>query len=1355
MPVREAIHRSHEKAKQMQLMKERQNQAGQQQYYDQGGANKKRKTGSSAPRKELGGGRMGSSKGNKQQQMMQMQQQQQQMMQQRGGYGQQQMRGGYGQQQQRYPQQQQVIMQVNRSGPRPQEDHTLINTFTIEEIETHIESLNTGLQMPGPKLKQKCMDILNVIMKHQCGYIFNDPVDPVTLGLTDYFEVVKKPMDLGKVKNNVEKGMYHAIEGFREDVLLVFDNALLYNPEKTPVWNMAVELKKAFGKEFDNFVKELKKEQRIKCQNGEACLLCGCEKLNFEPPVFYCNGAKCQAKRIRRNSYYYVAVGNQYHWCHQCYQELKEANPVEMADMTVRKSELGKKKNDEVHEESWVACDTCGRWIHQICGLFNTRQNKDQRSEYDCPRCTIDKRKASGELEPKSSTPGAEDLPRTRLSEYLERHIREMSVAKFKEYANEIVERDHIEFDEALANFTADNAMGSIYIRQVTSMDKKIDVRDGMKKRYAFENYPEEFSYRCKCLCVFQKIEGVDVMLFGLYVYEHDDKNPGPNTRCVYVSYLDSVHFMKPRKIRTFIYHELLISYLDYVRQKGFATAHIWACPPLKGDDYILYAKPEDQKTPKTAQLTDWYVNMLKTCEERGIVKSTTNMYDLYFADVKNHATVIPYLEGDYWVNEAESIIKEINDGNEKKGKKKQEQELVSKSKQQKQKQSGALARGGTRSTGLDEDALIASGIVAAPPKSLEDGGRDILMVKLGEAIQPMKESFLVAFLNWEDATAKRTAELEEEARNAANAEEKEKVIMEKKKLLDSGKAKEEEDHVRSNDGLGGVDDTSGGGGIGDNGGNDNDDNKGGKNGNGAVVETASSDASNGAINTTVSSSSSSNVNASASADATGAGSMDVDEQAESDMLKDETVGNSDFNDAVVSTSSSGGNGGASSRSTRKRGRGDVDCDVDNVNANGDDVKVDGKAGASGEVKVVKVKEEVVDDADGVSAGIGNSNDDGNGNGNGNNGSSSMDVDDKSSVTTKNGGDVKGVKMEDVENTVSEKNEKDAAVENVGGSDGEIKKDGADAAIAADAKEGVGTNDNEKGDGVSNGGATDDNKKSTTEVYDPVAEEAKRVIEDAKKISQGFTKISLIPSHVRNKDGTSVKVIDDDNEDMDCEFLNSRQAFLNLCQVNHYQNDTLRRAKHTSMMVLWHLHNRDAPKFVQQCWCCSREILSGFRYHCPVCSDFDICQDCIAGPMRVQPHIHQLKPIAVSQQQSTLTEAQRKERQRSIQLHMQLLSHAANCNSENKECPSANCNKMKGLLAHGKTCKTTAAGGCPVCKRIWALFQLHARQCKESNCKVPNCSTIRERARQMQKQQQAMDDRRRVQMNQMRGGGAG
>ena len=86
-----------------------------------------------------------------------------------------------------------------------------------------------------------------------------------------------------------------------------------------------------------------------------------------------------------------------------------------------------------------------------------------------------------------------------------------------------------------------------------------------------------------------------------------------------------------------------------------------------------------------------------------------------------------------------------------------------------------------------------------------------------------------------------------------------------------------------------------------------------------------------------------------------------------------------------------------------------------------------------------------------------------------------------------------------------------------------------------------------------------------------------------------------------------------EGEDLDCKFLNNDQAFLNLCRDNHYQFDELRRAKHTSMMVFWHLHNQDAPKFVQQC-VCNREMLSGKHYHCDTCPEYDLCEECYKDP---------------------------------------------------------------------------------------------------------------------------------------------
>jgi len=80
---------------------------------------------------------------------------------------------------------------------------------------------------------------------------------------------------------------------------------------------------------------------------------------------------------------------------------------------------------------------------------------------------------------------------------------------------------------------------------------------------------------------------------------------------------------------------------------------------------------------------------------------------------------------------------------------------------------------------------------------------------------------------------------------------------------------------------------------------------------------------------------------------------------------------------------------------------------------------------------------------------------------------------------------------------------------------------------------------------------------------------------------------------------------------------------------------------------------------------------------------------------------------------------------------------------------------MKGYLNHGNKCTKKAQGGCKICKRLWTLLRFHAQQCKKTSCLVPQCTAIRERIKQLQKQQQAMDDRRRQEMNRHYRGGGG
>ena len=125
-----------------------------------------------------------------------------------------------------------------------------------------------------------------------------------------------------------------------------------YNEQGSVVHGMANELQTKFTADYDKLQEQLKIEGEERRKNGKACKFCGCEKLLFEPPVFFCNGMNCQSQRIRRNSHYYVGGNNQYYWCNQCYSDLDENANIEMADLTLRKSDLTKKKNDEVHEES-------------------------------------------------------------------------------------------------------------------------------------------------------------------------------------------------------------------------------------------------------------------------------------------------------------------------------------------------------------------------------------------------------------------------------------------------------------------------------------------------------------------------------------------------------------------------------------------------------------------------------------------------------------------------------------------------------------------------------------------------------------------------------------------------------------------------------------------------------------------------------------------------------------------------------------------------------------------------------------------------------------------------------------------
>ncbi|XP_049531595.1 homeotic protein female sterile-like isoform X2 [Anopheles darlingi] len=123
----------------------------------------------------------------------------------------------------------------------------------------------TSSQYP-PKNKEKLSDALkscNEILKElfskkHSGYAwpFYKPVDAELLGLHDYHDIIKKPMDLGTVKRKMDNREYKSAPEFAADVRLIFTNCYKYNPPDHDVVAMGRKLQDVFEMRLANIPDE-------------------------------------------------------------------------------------------------------------------------------------------------------------------------------------------------------------------------------------------------------------------------------------------------------------------------------------------------------------------------------------------------------------------------------------------------------------------------------------------------------------------------------------------------------------------------------------------------------------------------------------------------------------------------------------------------------------------------------------------------------------------------------------------------------------------------------------------------------------------------------------------------------------------------------------------------------------------------------------------------------------------------------------------------------------------------------------------------------------------------------------------
>lgn len=90
--------------------------------------------------------------------------------------------------------------------------------------------------------------LLNSLWRSNSAQIFHNPVDPDRLGIPDYFEIVKDPIDFGTIKQRLNYSQYLCIKDVMDDIKRCFENCIVYNGEDSPAGQRCLTVMQEFQK---------------------------------------------------------------------------------------------------------------------------------------------------------------------------------------------------------------------------------------------------------------------------------------------------------------------------------------------------------------------------------------------------------------------------------------------------------------------------------------------------------------------------------------------------------------------------------------------------------------------------------------------------------------------------------------------------------------------------------------------------------------------------------------------------------------------------------------------------------------------------------------------------------------------------------------------------------------------------------------------------------------------------------------------------------------------------------------------------------------------------------------------------
>jgi hypothetical protein len=102
-------------------------------------------------------------------------------------------------------------------------------------------------------LRDRCHKIMATLLSHHSSDVFKNPVDPVLDECPDYLTIVRFPMDLTTISRNLDENKYSTIQQWKNDVQLVWSNAVLYHGANSLLGLLARDFEILFHRVTEGF----------------------------------------------------------------------------------------------------------------------------------------------------------------------------------------------------------------------------------------------------------------------------------------------------------------------------------------------------------------------------------------------------------------------------------------------------------------------------------------------------------------------------------------------------------------------------------------------------------------------------------------------------------------------------------------------------------------------------------------------------------------------------------------------------------------------------------------------------------------------------------------------------------------------------------------------------------------------------------------------------------------------------------------------------------------------------------------------------------------------------------------------